>query len=404
MRTNKILNSKCKICGKNFYSSAYFLDRGWGKYCSSECQYKGFRTGRFVNCAYCGKKCYKSPARLKRQSKTKLYFCNKSCHCAWKNKCRKRENIKQKRKNFWRSWCNSSIRTCGVLGAGAEPVDLPRKIKSFCKRPPKKILHDFYWRKNYSQMQIAELFGVTHTSVKRWLAHCKIVIKPRALSCGRHLNSIKNLELGKTIESEKKSAKSRTIYSKENVIEKINEFVKNENRIPTKNEFNKNPLYPNHATCRDLFGSWNNAIKFSGYKPNDKWFGKSLIAKDGHSCDSVSEVIIDDWLFKNNIFHKREQAYPEGRYTCDFFINGVFIEFFGLANAFSITPNYSKIIKKKRILCRKHSILLIELYEKDLRNLKQALGKKLEQMSARSALSKAVIKQFYKFRARIFGL
>lgn len=76
---------KCKICGKKFYARPSYIKQGWGKYCSKRCQYEGYKTGRIVNCTTCGKKIYKSQKELRR-SKSKKYFCNKSCFAIWKNK------------------------------------------------------------------------------------------------------------------------------------------------------------------------------------------------------------------------------------------------------------------------------------------------------------------------------
>lgn len=81
------------------------------------------------------------------------------------------------------------------------------------KRPPKKVLYNLYWKNNYTQTEIAKIFNATHTSVKRWFNYYKIFVKPRTLSCGRNPNSIKNLELGKTPEAERKSAEARRILS-----------------------------------------------------------------------------------------------------------------------------------------------------------------------------------------------
>lgn len=111
-----------------------------------------------------------------------------------------------------------------------------------------------------------------------------------------------------------------------------------------------------------------------------------MYAKDGHRCDSVSEIIIDDWLFENHISHTREYPYPEGRYSSDFMVNNIFIEFFGLANVSSMPLHYREIMKKKREICKKYKILLVELYEKDLYNLNQALGEKLGLQSKQKGL------------------
>lgn len=75
----------CKICGKKFYAKPNWLKRGWGKYCSRKCQYKGQLKGKFVYCDQCGKKIWRPPAQLK-HSKSGKFFCSKSCQTLWRNK------------------------------------------------------------------------------------------------------------------------------------------------------------------------------------------------------------------------------------------------------------------------------------------------------------------------------
>ncbi|GAI04393.1 unnamed protein product, partial [marine sediment metagenome] len=84
-------------------------------------------------------------------------------------------------------------------------------------------------------------------------------------------------------------------YSKKHLITKIRKFYFKNGRIPLKREFNMYREY------QQRFGSWNNAIKLAGFKPNQVIFSKKFIAKDGHICDSYAEQIIDDWLFKYKI-------------------------------------------------------------------------------------------------------
>ena len=74
----------CKICGKEFYTKPFWLKRGYGNYCSPKCQYEGRRNGRTIKCHICGKETYKSLAKLK-NSKSKKYFCGKSCQTQWRN-------------------------------------------------------------------------------------------------------------------------------------------------------------------------------------------------------------------------------------------------------------------------------------------------------------------------------
>jgi len=48
-------------------------------------------------------------------------------------------------------------------------------------------------------------------------------------------------------------------------------------------------------------------------------------------------------------------------------------------------------MERKRKLCKKYNIPLIELYEKDLHNLDQTLGKKLEETERRASTSVSLL-------------
>lgn len=76
---------KCTICGRSFYARPSHITKGWGKYCSQKCQYKGYKNGKFVFCTVCNKKIYRAKHELN-HCKSKKYFCNKSCFAVWKNK------------------------------------------------------------------------------------------------------------------------------------------------------------------------------------------------------------------------------------------------------------------------------------------------------------------------------
>jgi len=117
--------AKCKVCKKIFYIKPSWLKREWEKYCLRKCQHRSQLKGKFVVCAYCGRKVYRPLVELCRESKTGVYFCNLSCYCAWKNKQRKSKKRFKLLKNLWGPWCNSSTRTCGVLGTDANSVGPP---------------------------------------------------------------------------------------------------------------------------------------------------------------------------------------------------------------------------------------------------------------------------------------
>jgi len=146
VKKEKIPSVKCRICGREFYTTSWLLRHGWGRHCSKRCRDAGQKTGRLVDCSYCSQKVYRTPTDFRKKSKTKTYFCNKSCQCAWKNKHLLPRKNKRKFTTFrksWRSWCNSSIRLCGSLGEGAHPSGLPTFFLKFFKFKKKKITSNF---------------------------------------------------------------------------------------------------------------------------------------------------------------------------------------------------------------------------------------------------------------------
>jgi hypothetical protein len=75
----------CKICNTTFYAKPNHLAKGWGKYCSSECQYIGQRTGKYISCEICNKEIWKTPKQVE-HSKSQKFFCSKSCQTVWRNR------------------------------------------------------------------------------------------------------------------------------------------------------------------------------------------------------------------------------------------------------------------------------------------------------------------------------
>lgn len=80
-----MIRRKCVICGKYFFIKEFHAKKGWGKCCSIRCRSQNQKNGKWVECAYCGKKVYRTPRDFK-NSRRKKFFCSVSCHCAWENK------------------------------------------------------------------------------------------------------------------------------------------------------------------------------------------------------------------------------------------------------------------------------------------------------------------------------
>lgn len=149
------------------------------------------------------------------------------------------------------------------------------------------------------------------------------------------------------------------IIYKERVIKAIKIFVKNNNRVPFKVEMRN--LY---RPARIAFGTWNNAVKAAGFKPNKLKFTHKYIANDKHVCDSLAEKIIDDWLFARKISHQRGVYYPnQKKFKTDFKVGNYWIEFFGLTGQLK---TYDVLKKKKLELIKILRLKLIKIYPRDL--------------------------------------
>ena len=157
-------------------------------------------------------------------------------------------------------------------------------------------------------------------------------------------------------------------YESKELLEILKKFGKKLGRTPARRE-----LYGGvDKACIRFFGSWNKAIETAGFIPNrshNNRMYKRINAKatDGHLCDSISELLIDNWLHKNSILHERDISYPQTNHKADWKIStkdkDVFVEYFGLAND---SPRYDRSIKEKETLCKKHDISLIGIYPKDI--------------------------------------
>lgn len=113
---------------------------------------------------------------------------------------------------------------------------------------------------------------------------------------------------------------SRIQWSKETIMNKIQEFYSLYNRIPKCKEF-INPLYPSYGTVINRFGSWNQAIIESGYIPNtpSDIYGIPTVAKDGVLYRSKAEAyFVDNFLYKKYTY-QYELPYGNG-WLFDFYI------------------------------------------------------------------------------------
>jgi hypothetical protein len=133
---------------------------------------------------------------------------------------------------------------------------------------------------------------------------------------------------------------------------------------------------PTASKIREMAGGipWLNVLQLAGLV-GEAWrpaYGTLCTASDGHSCRSLAERSIDDWLSKRGISHQVEPLWPKdielnprGRLRADWELNdGTYIEYAGLKS-----KEYNSKIEKKRKLASKSNLKLIILFPEDLQHL-----------------------------------
>jgi hypothetical protein len=118
-----------------------------------------------------------------------------------------------------------------------------------------------------------------------------------------------------------------------------------------------------------MFSSFFVARVEAGVIP-DAWVrlsrGTLCLARDGHTCLSLAEKTICDWLFENGVPHRREVPYGKGcNYVADWEIDGRLVEYLGLTG----DEKYDSKTQKKIEFADKHALRLIAIYPQDLDSL-----------------------------------
>lgn len=102
--------------------------------------------------------------------------------------------------------------------------------------------------------------------------------------------------------------------------------------------------------------------------------------KSGHLVRSKSEVIIADHLYGEEICFAYEKRLPiETEARCDFYVPAcsAYIEYWGVQSDEAERKKYEKRKKEKIALYKKHALNLIEIDDKNIKNLEDFLQKEL---------------------------
>jgi hypothetical protein len=106
-----------------------------------------------------------------------------------------------------------------------------------------------------------------------------------------------------------------------------------------------------------------------------KAFPANYLCNDGHNVRSISEALIDNWLYEHDIAHAYERKVPiEEEMYCDFYIKrcNCYVEFWGLED-----KKYGNRKAKKIELYEKYTIRLIQLNSEDIKRLDDVFPQRL---------------------------
>jgi hypothetical protein len=140
--------TKCLNCVKSFYTKPNWVKKGGGKYCSLTCKYKSSKKGKSIPCFVCGKLTYHQNGRIK-LSKSKKYFCSKSCQTVWRNSYfvgEKHSNYKDGRSTY------RDVLTRNKVLA----------ICKLCKNKDKRVLAGHHLNKDKTDNRVENLVWLCH--------------------------------------------------------------------------------------------------------------------------------------------------------------------------------------------------------------------------------------------------
>ena len=180
-------------------------------------------------------------------------------------------------------------------------------------------------------------------------------------------------------ENEPKNPKNSRIPKDENT-----EKSPKNSRIPKdKNEQKTTPRPPQKTSTKKAEPKSKTTTKTaSKAEPKSKVEAQKELfrTKSGHLVRSKSEVIIADYLYGEEICFAYEKRLPiETEARCDFYVPAcsAYIEYWGVQSDEAERKKYEKRKKEKIALYKKHALNLIEIDDKNIKNLEDFLQKEL---------------------------
>ena len=179
--------------------------------------------------------------------------------------------------------------------------------------------------------------------------------------------------------TEQKTTKNSRIPKDENT-----EKTTKNSRIPkAQNEKKNTPRTPQKTSTKKAEPKSKTTTKTaSKAEPKSKVEAQKELfrTKSGHLVRSKSEVIIADYLYGEEICFAYEKRLPiETEARCDFYVPAcsAYIEYWGVQSDEAERKKYEKRKKEKIALYKKHALNLIEIDDKNIKNLEDFLQKEL---------------------------
>lgn len=217
---------------------------------------------------------------------------------------------------------------------GFEPYKGSQTMKGeHYKKPLEAELRRLYWELWLPYEEIAKIYNVSSSAVYRWF-----------VSYGLPTREGHETRNGRDFVYPTKEELERYYIDEEMTTAEIGEMYKiGKNTISAKLKEFDIPIRPN------LF----NGASFK-------------TCKDGHIVRSNYEKVFDNILYKNGIEHEYEVRLPfDKRFACDFKVNDVYVEIWGVEN----NQKYTERTERKIKLYQKHNAKLLSIYPNDFKNI-----------------------------------
>lgn len=177
-----------------------------------------------------------------------------------------------------------------------------------------------------------------------------------------------------------KKFQCRREYTEDELLNELINFSKYLGRTPSGEDIKSNKNIPSLSTYNRYFDGYANACREAGLEVNNLiLFGNEshYLSSNGDICLSNAELIVTEFLIRNNIKYQKEVLYKDiindsrcGLKRCDWLINNeIIIEYFGLPEK----EYYKNKMITKKSICADNNLNLISLYRKDLNKLDMLL-------------------------------